>query len=199
MRPTLVIFVKEPLPGRVKTRLARDVGAVPAAWWFRHQSSGLVRRMARDPRWRTVLAVSPDRAGIESRIWPAGIPRWPQGSGDLGRRMARAFDAMLPGPVIIIGADIPGITPGLIARAFHHLRGADAVIGPATDGGYWLIGLRRLGPHSPLDLLDRVRWSGPHAMSDTLARLAPRRVMMMETLADVDCLDDLLRLGLPRP
>lgn len=199
MRPTLIIFVKEPRPGRVKTRLARDIGSVHAAWWFRHQATALVRKLARDRRWRTVLAVSPDRAGVESRVWPTGIARWPQGVGDLGRRMARAFDAMGPGPVVIIGADIPGVTPVLIAGAFHRLRGAEAVLGPATDGGYWLIGLRHAGPGVPARLLDGVRWSGRHAMVDTLRCLAPRRVAFAPTLDDVDRLADLERLGLPQP
>ena len=88
VRPTLIIMVKEPVPGRVKTRLGRDIGMTAAALWFRHQTRSLIRRL-RDRRWDIVLAVSPDRDGMASRFWPADIPRVPQGRGDLGVRMAR--------------------------------------------------------------------------------------------------------------
>ena len=70
MRPTLFVMLKVPRPGRVKTRLGRDIGMTAAAWWFRHQTARLLREL-RDPRWRLVLAVSPDREGGASRAWPA--------------------------------------------------------------------------------------------------------------------------------
>jgi glycosyltransferase A (GT-A) superfamily protein (DUF2064 family) len=108
---TLVVFLKEPWPGRVKTRLARGLGPVGAAWWFRRQAARLLRAVGRDPRWRTVLAVTPDRAGLASRVWPAGLARWPQGPGDLGARMGRAFAAMPPGPVLIVGACLAATRP----------------------------------------------------------------------------------------
>ena len=73
-------MVKEPRPGRVKTRLGHEIGMVEAARWFRRQSLSLLRNL-RDPRWELVLAVSPDREGLASRIWPAGLARVPQGRG----------------------------------------------------------------------------------------------------------------------
>lgn len=144
MKPTLVVMVKEPRAGRVKTRLGRDIGMTAAAWWFRHQVRRLLRTID-DPRWTTVLAVAPDRAGMASRVWPAHLPRWPQGQGDLGDRMARMM-ARADGPVCVIGADVPGITRAHVAQAFKALGDHDAVFGPAHDGGYWLIGLRRAHP-----------------------------------------------------
>ena len=187
----LVIFVKEPVPGRVKTRLGRDLGMVASARWFRHQSARLVTAMARDARWRTVLAVSPDRAGLESRVWPAHLPRWPQGPGDLGDRMGRAFRSLPPGPVVIVGADIPGIAPALVARAFRALGDHDAVFGPAEDGGYWLVGLRRTRAVPP-GFMREVRWSSAHALDDTVATLPGGwRVATIDTLPDIDTLDDL--------
>lgn len=189
-RPTLVIFVKEPRAGRVKTRLGRDIGMTSAAWWFRHQVSRLLRQVGDDPRWRTVLAVSPDPA-VLSRAWPAHLLRWPQGRGDLGDRMGRAFRQMPPGPVIIVGADIPGITRGRIADSFAALRSNDTVLGPAPDGGYWLIGLRRGGCPIPRKLFDGVRWSTEHAMADTVATMAGLKIARTITLADVDTRADL--------
>src|SRR5690606_6924730 len=117
-------MVKEPRPGRVKTRLGRDIGMTAAAWWFRHQTARLLRRVD-DARWRTVIAVSPDRNGMISRIWPGHLPRRPQGAGNLGDRMARLIRSAPPGPVIVIGADIPGITHTHIARAFATLARND--------------------------------------------------------------------------
>jgi hypothetical protein len=195
VRQTLVIFLKEPRPGRVKTRLGREIGMTGAAWWFRHQSARLTRRLGGDRRWRTVLAVSPDHEGLASRVWPAHLPRWPQGPGDLGDRMGRVLRApppeMPPGPVIIIGADIPGVTAAHVAEGFHLLGRRDAVLGPAPDGGYWMIGLRRGGRAVPAGLFRGVRWSSPHALADTVASLAPLDVGFGATLRDIDRAADL--------
>ncbi len=73
MKPVLVIMLKEPRPGRVKTRLGRDIGKIAATWWFRHQSARLIRSL-RDPRWQIVLAVAPDLAQAP-RLWPGDLPR----------------------------------------------------------------------------------------------------------------------------
>ena len=182
-------MVKEPRPGRVKTRLGRHIGMTTAAWWFRHQTQALIRRLS-DPRWRLVLAVSPDREGMLSRVWPCGSARTAQGNGTLGDRMARVMKAQPPGPVCLIGADIPGITRHHIARGFAALGRADAVFGPAPDGGYWLIGfshVRRLPP----DAFSGVRWSTRHALDDTRATLDGMRVSLVDRLRDVDTADDL--------
>lgn len=189
----LILMLKEPRPGRVKTRLGRDIGMTAAAWWFRHQTARLIRRLD-DPRWQLVLAVSPDRDGIASRIWPAHLPRVAQGRGSLGDRMARLMRAMPPGPACIIGGDIPGITPPHVARAFASLGRNDAVFGPAPDGGYWLVGLRHPG-RAPAGFLKDVRWSGPNALADSRATLPGARIAQTDTLADVDTVDDLQGLG----
>lgn len=188
-RRRLVVMVKEPRPGRVKTRLGRDIGMVAAAWWFRWQTDRLLRRL-RDPRWELILAVSPDRAGLQSRIWPPDLARIPQGVGDLGDRMGRILRCLPPGPAAIIGADIPGIRRQHIAKAFEALGAHDAVFGPAPDGGYWLVGLRR-GGRIPAGLFREVRWSGPHALADSVRSLGHARIAMIETLRDVDTVDDL--------
>jgi rSAM/selenodomain-associated transferase 1 len=199
MRPTLVIFVKEPRPGRVKTRLARGIGVVEAAWWFRHGSARLIRTLGRDPRWRTLLAVTPDAEGMHSRVWPPGPARAPQGPGDLGRRMTRFLRAEAgtgigSGPVVVVGADLPELAPAHIAGAFRLLGRHEAVLGPATDGGYWLIGLARRRAVPPR-LLDGVRWSTRHALADTAGRLRAFSVAFATTLRDVDTAADLAALG----
>jgi rSAM/selenodomain-associated transferase 1 len=189
VKRTLIVMVKEPRPGRVKTRLGRDIGMVTAAWWFRHQVQSLLREIV-DPRWEIVLAVAPDIAGQQSRVWPAHLTRWPQGGGDLGDRMARMLRQAQGGPACVIGADIPGITSKHIARAFDALGDHDAVFGPATDGGYWLIGLKH--PHrQPPGFFRHVRWSTEHALADSRATLPGYRIAEVDTLQDVDTVDDL--------
>lgn len=189
MRPTLVIMLKEPQPGRVKTRLGRDIGMVAAAWWFRHQTAQLIRQV-QDPRWQVLLAVAPDRAGLASRVWPAHLPRIAQGGGDLGARMVRIMRALPPGPVCIIGGDIPGVRKPHIARAFKALGAHDAAFGPAPDGGYWLVGLRRTAA-IPAGFLQGVRWSTADALSGSMATLPGARIALVDTLRDVDTAADL--------
>ena len=184
----LVVMLKEPRPGRVKTRLGREIGMVPAAWWVRHQTARLLRRLD-DPRWRLVLAVAPDRA-CHGRAWPAHLPRVAQGGGDLGARMARLFRRLPPGPALIVGADIPALGTAHVARAFRLLARHDAVFGPAPDGGYWAVGLRRTGA-VPAGLFRNVHWSTPDALADSIATLPGARIALADTLRDVDTAADL--------
>lgn len=189
-RPRLIVMVKAPQAGRVKTRLGRGIGMAAAAIWYRHQLRRLFRTL-RDPRWEVVLAVAPDRA-MHARRWPAGFARVPQGGGDLGARMARLLRSAPPGPAIVIGSDIPGITRAHIARGFRALGRHDAVFGPAPDGGYWLIGLARRG-RVPPGILKDVRWSGPHALADSERSLSGLSIAHVDLLADVDEAADLTR------
>jgi glycosyltransferase A (GT-A) superfamily protein (DUF2064 family) len=102
--------------------------------------------------------------------------------------MQRLFTDARPGPVIIIGTDVPAITPDRIARAFDALGKADVVLGPADDGGFWLIGMRRV-PRVRRPFRT-VRWSTRHALTDTTANLDNARIALIDTLADVDTGDD---------
>ena len=194
-RPRVLIFAKEPLPGRVRTRLGRlsggGIGMVEAAGWYRRQSHGLARRLARDPRWESWIAVSPDAAGLSSRFWPRGLKRWAQRGGDLGARMRRAFREFPPGPLVIVGADIPGVAPRHIASAFRALGAAEAVFGPADDGGYWLVGLRRARRAAPPGLFDGVRWSSESTLVDSVESLRGERHALIDRLRDVDGAADL--------
>jgi len=181
----LVIMAKSPVRGLVKRRLGREIGDVAAIRFYRSCLSHTVLRLASDPRWQTVLALTPDQ-DVALRISPPPrkLGRLPQGSGDLGRRMQRLFERLPPGPTIIVGSDLPGIRPAHVAQAFKGLARADAVLGPAPDGGYWLIGLRR----SPnvLAPFAGVRWSSAHALADTLANLHGKRIVLAPALRDVD-------------
>lgn len=187
-------MAKSPVAGRVKRRLARDIGDVAAIRFYRGTLARTVLRLGADPRWRTYLAVAPDTA-VTAPCWPShsGVTRVPQGAGDLGARMQALFDGLPPGPVIIVGSDIPAIRPNHIARAFKLLGRADAVFGPAPDGGYWLVGLkrspRRLAPFAGIP------WSTEEALAATLANLSGQNVAFAPTLSDVDTRKDYRREG----
>ncbi len=184
------MFLREARLGRVKSRLARSVGGVAAVRWYRNCSSTVLHSVANDPRWQTILAVSPDHAGMLSRTWPDSLPRIPQGPGSLGDRMVRVFEQLPPGPVIVIGSDIPGITPAAIDRAFRVLGRHDAIFGASPDGGYWLVGLKRIGT-VPARFLSPVRWSSEHALEDSVASISGLRIGFADSLADVDSIADL--------
>ncbi len=188
MKPTLIVFARAPRLGRVKRRLAAEIGQAAALHFYRRTLMRLLARVVRDRRWRVVLALTPDNARL------AGRPSLPQGRGDLGVRMARVL-ARARGPAVLVGADIPALGPAQIARAFRRLRSADAVLGPAADGGYYLVGTRR-GTFARW-MFGAVRWSTPHALADTLANLRLRRVALIDRLADVDTAADLAAHALP--
>lgn len=188
----LVVMVKEPRAGRVKTRLARGVGFVAATCFYRHANACLIARLAVDRRWQTSLAVAPDVA-LGTRMLPGRVARVAQGGGDLGRRLQRRFNQRLPGAVVVIGSDCPDVTGTDIATAMHALGRADVVLGPAGDGGYWLIGARRTP--RVLDVVSGVRWSSSTTLNDTLANLTGCKVEMLRQLDDVDEAKDLARVA----
>jgi len=181
----LVVFAKTPRLGAVKTRLAADIGTVAATAFYRRTLETVTRRLGGGCRcWRCWLAVTPDK-DVGLLLWPAGWTCIGQGPGDLGTRMMRPMAVLPPGPVVIVGTDVPAIRPGHIVCAFAALGRHDAVFGPAEDGGYWLVGLRRR-PRVP-DIFSGVRWSSRHALADTMANLPEgSSTAMLDTLADVD-------------
>ena len=188
MRNIVFVFARAPRLDAVKRRLARDIGARAALDFHRATMLALLRGLMTERRVRTVLAITPDRARFPL---PVSIPRVPQGSGDLGARMHRAASRVRHGRVVIIGCDIPEARPADVLAAFRALGRADAVFGPAEDGGYWLVGF---SPRRPARPFAAVRWSTTYALADTLANFRPRRVAFLRTLRDVDTVQDLNRL-----
>jgi len=185
MRRHLILFVREPRYGAGKRRLAAEIGDA-AALRFQHRMLGLaIRRLRPGKRWILRLAVTPDRARVRRRLWPADVPVMPQGGGDLGERMHRAISGCPSGPVVLVGNDIPGVTRAHIAQAFRLLGNNDLVFGPARDGGFWLVGARRIPAVPPL--FGAVRWSSPDALGDVLRNVpAAVSVGFAATLDDVD-------------
>ncbi|MDX2234627.1 MAG: TIGR04282 family arsenosugar biosynthesis glycosyltransferase [Hyphomonadaceae bacterium] len=187
MTRTLIVMAKTPRVGQGKSRLARAAG-MATAWRVNRALNARTLRVARDPRWRTVIAVSPDR-DVRVRlpgVWPPDVDRRPQGRGDLGVRLARALCAAR-GAVAVIGTDCPEITRADIAAAFGLLRRAPVVVGPAADGGFWILAARE--GRAVARAFHGVRWSSAHTLSDLEARLH-RRPARLRVRADIDTLED---------
>jgi rSAM/selenodomain-associated transferase 1 len=183
-KPLVVIFARAPRYGAVKTRLARDIGAAKTIKFYRNTLTRLVRPLRRDPRFETILAVTPDTAAGARGLWPGGVYVTGQGQGDLGRRMMRALRRAGQRPAVVIGSDIPDISADHLMKAFAALGGKPFVLGPVRDGGYWLIGARHASRLRE-DMLDGVRWSAPQTMQDTIERLGEVAVLT-SVLDDVD-------------
>lgn len=185
-------MAKVPVAGRVKTRLARDVGTAEAVRLYRSVSRAVAQRLGRQPFWETLISVTPD-ADAASRALPRNITRIPQGGGDLGQRMQRPMRTMPPGPVCIIGTDIPMVRRHHIRKAFRLLGCAGTVFCPASDGGFWLVGMRRRPRVS--DPYRNVRWSHPETLRDVLANIPASQAALGAVLSDIDDAGDLRRLG----
>ncbi len=183
--PRVALFARFPEPGRAKTRLIPALGAVHAA--------GLHRRLAE----RALAAVRGSALPFEVRTTGAPLARFQdwlgsdvalaeQGGGDLGERMER-----VPPPAILVGADIPDLLPAHLTAAVAALRIHPAVIGPAEDGGYYLLGLARPMPF----LFAAMPWGAAEVLALTLRRMADHGVTpaVLDTLADLDRPEDLAR------
>ncbi|MEN2495125.1 MAG: hypothetical protein TECD_01043 [Hyphomicrobiaceae bacterium hypho_1] len=179
----LVIIVKQPVAGRVKTRLATGIGVTCATTFYRNSSRAVIARLSNDKRWSTTLSVSPDTT-LKRPPWPRNLQQIPQGHGDLGARIENAFKALPPGPAILIGSDIPSIRPSHIAEGFSSLGSNDVVFGPAYDGGFWLIGMARRRPI--LNPFKDVVWSSEHTLADNLRSLYGYRIALVRRLNDID-------------
>lgn len=191
----LAVFVKEPRPGAVKSRLAATLGAEAAAEVYRALAAGVVRRTAPPGgEYERVVVFDPPASGAAIADW-LGVARaglLPQSPGDIGERMANAFaDLFRRGArrVALIGTDVPALGREDVREALDSLDDHDLTIGPATDGGYYLIALKKPEP----ELFRAVRWSGGDVLKSTLDRAAARdlSVRVLRTMGDVDTAEDL--------
>jgi rSAM/selenodomain-associated transferase 1 len=198
----LGIFAQAPIPGRVKTRLAADVGPSAAAEVYGRVGRAVVAAVL-GPGYRSLVWFTPAAEAAFVREWLDGLGRFelrPQGAGSLGTRLAAAFARHFrdgAGCVVIVGTDCPGVDRRRVQDAFVALTMADVVLGPALDGGCYLIGLR--APR--LDLLRSVSWTAGSvaAQISARARALGLRAHTMPPLRDVDTERDARLLGLLKP
>ncbi|MDP2756955.1 MAG: TIGR04282 family arsenosugar biosynthesis glycosyltransferase [Desulfurivibrionaceae bacterium] len=194
-RARLILFTRYPEPGRAKTRLIPALGAQGAAALQQRMSEASVARMIRfaanHPVRLEIRYTGGNQRAVET--WLSGdIPCLDQGEGDLGDRLRRAFAqafAQDAQAVVIIGADCPGLTPALFAQAFAALKQEDLVLGPAMDGGYYLVGLSRPAPA----LFAGIPWGTGEVLAATLKQAHELNLSthLLEPLADVDRQEDL--------
>lgn len=192
----VIMFAKAPRRGYVKTRLSADVGRARALEVYRQVGAQVAAGVAR--RYPLTVWYDPPDAEREMRVWLGELEFHAQEGDDLGARMAHAFRVHLgrgDAPVVAIGADAPDVDAETIAQACRHLETADVVLGPALDGGYYLIGLREKAD----SLFRGIPWGSPRVMAVTLA--ACERVQLavrqLGALRDIDTGGDLAALGIP--
>jgi hypothetical protein len=193
-----VVFAKAPQPGRVKTRLAPKLGKTGAARLHAKLVERAVRTAVAARLGRVELHCAPRMRHpfFASLAQRHGLRLRAQGAGDLGDRMLRAFTRVLRevDSALLVGSDCPALRAADLRAAARALRrGADAVLSPAEDGGYALIGLRRV--RRPL--FDGIAWGGPQVLEQTRARLRRLRWKWVElrTVWDVDRPEDVERLA----
>jgi rSAM/selenodomain-associated transferase 1 len=188
----VILFVRAPDRGFVKTRLAADLGPDEALAIYRRLTEHTLAQLRAVRRCRVVLYVTPPgRAGAVSDWLGNDLEIRLQDDGDLGERLASALDRTLTegaSSVLAVGADCPGMESGTIESAFRELVRCDVVLGPALDGGYYLIGVKRRHPA----LFGGIPWSTPGTLSATLSAAASAglSVALLEARRDIDTIDD---------
>lgn len=191
----VLVFVRAPEAGRVKTRLAAALGAEAALRVYRRLAEHAVAEArALAPGVTVRVHHTPADAGEAVRAWlGAELDYLPQSADpDLGERMRAAFDAAFAAGfrrVVIIGSDLPELSADVLHHAFASLDAHDVVLGPARDGGYYLLGMRRMVG----DVFAGVPWSTDRVLARTLEILRGMGIepALLEALADVDEVEDL--------
>jgi rSAM/selenodomain-associated transferase 2/rSAM/selenodomain-associated transferase 1 len=192
-RRGIAVFCKEPVPGTVKTRLARTLGADEAAGIYRHIGRATVDHALSCPGApKVVVFHDPPGAEPSIREWLGpGIICRPQRQGDLGRRMYEAFATLRKegyDEVLLVGTDCPALTARGLHDAFRKLAGTDVVLGPTPDGGYYLVGAK----DPPKALLADIPWSTGQTFARTVEELGRKgqRVASLPALRDIDDEED---------
>jgi rSAM/selenodomain-associated transferase 1 len=191
----VLIFAKAPRRGRVKTRLALEIGKDAALQVYREMGKRIVDGLRGS--FSITVYFDPPEAEAEIQEWLGDVGCRPQTDGDLGDRMSAAIDehfALKPGqPLVVIGADAPDVDAGVIKSAKRALKEHPVVIGPSVDGGYYLIGLRAPVP----ELFQEIPWSSDKVFLRTLekCRALGIRPDILQILRDVDTAADARNVG----
>jgi rSAM/selenodomain-associated transferase 1 len=193
IRRLLGVFLKAPRPGEAKTRLVPAIGPDAAAALYRALAEAVVERTRpRSGEYERILFFTPPEARAELQAWLPGEALVAQEGADLGARMAAAFDACFARGAeraAIVGSDVPGLASEDVAAALDALADHDLALGPALDGGYYLIALGQPRPA----LFQGIAWGTASVLPATMERAAALglTVRVLEPRRDVDTLDDL--------
>lgn len=194
--PRVLVFCRYPEPGAVKTRLAQSIGPTSACALYRAFVRDVLDALE-EAGARTTICAAPDRSLSAYAAWLGSRYRLQhQQGGDLGARMANAFARAFNNGsqrALLLGTDVPQLPPGVVRRAWSALQEAHLALGPAVDGGYYLIGLRC--DSFSEELFQGVSWSTRHVLQQTISRLPRgRRHALLPALRDCDELNDLPQL-----
>lgn len=171
----LGIFVKNPVPGEVKTRLAPPLSPVEACELYRAFLADLFVRLAKLKKVSSIVFYTGSDGEALKGLLPARAPLVRQDGESLGDRLVNAFRDLVDTagtPACVIGSDSPDLPLAYIKRAFIKLKHKDVVLGPTLDGGYYLVGLKKLEP----ELFREIAWGGPDVLRDTLRQVEKLRL-----------------------
>lgn len=199
-KDVLIVFAKLPEPGKVKTRLAKDLGDQKAAEIYSVIARDIISRVSSSEKYTTAIFYDPPDKKNEIISWLEDIAPveshnyFEQEGNILGERISYAFEKVFSGGAdraVIIGTDCSEVSAEMIEDTFEELRGYDTVIGPAQDGGYYLLGLSR---YDPLIFQD-IEWSTERVFEQTLRRVQEQGLncKILKTLSDIDNIEDLKR------
>jgi len=190
----LIVFVKYPEPGKVKTRIARDLGAHGAAELYSQMAKRIIGMVWRPHAYRAVIYFDPPDREEDVRAWLGidNVSYEPQSPGTIGDKMSNAFERVFSegaGKAVLIGTDVPEITADIVSTACGMLKDTDVVLGPSYDGGYYLIGLRKFEPV----LFRDIDWGTDTVFNRTLNRIIEKNLShkSLDTLKDVDMAEDI--------
>ena len=199
MKAVLAVFLKAPRPGAVKTRLIPALGPATAAGLYRALAEDVLRNTTPRPGdYERLLFFTPTQARAEMEAWFPGAALLAQQDGDLGARMSAAFDEAFRGGaerVALVGSDVPDLTRDDVLAALASLEDHDLVLGPARDGGYYLIALER--PRA--ELFRGIAWGTSSVFGATMERASALglTVRLLDERRDIDTLED-IRAEWPR-
>jgi len=191
----LGLFAKFPEPGKVKTRLAKDIGPDAAARVCREIAEYVLKRTSPEGSgYHRIIFFSPETMTQRFSEWMPDEVLRAQTGGDVGERMDNALKELFDlgaEKAIVVGSDIPGLHRGIIDQAFQELDSGDVVIGPAMDGGYYLIGMKSPNP----EIFRNISWGTEKVFKETVTIIEKKGLSygVVATLFDVDDLDDFTR------
>lgn len=191
-KDALIIFAKNPVVGKVKTRLAAEIGDEKAFEVY-NKLLRLTYINTKDIDCKKFIFYT---GFADKQLFDSSYEIKIQSEGDLGIKMKNAFKEIFKSGydnILLVGTDCPGLNSNIILRAFGSLDNSDVVIGPANDGGYYLIGMKDVNDF----LFEDIKWSTNYVLEDSLSKTIKMNLKynLLETLTDVDTYEDLLKVG----
>jgi len=190
----LIIFLKYPQAGKVKTRLAKDVGENEAARIYSNMALNIIESVVDPKSYNTIIFYDPPEKEKEIKDWigEKEVQYSPQLGNTLGDRISNAFKEVYSSgadKTVIIGTDCLDVTSENIKEALYLLDETDVVLGPAEDGGYYLLGLDKYTPQ----VFQDIDWSTEHVLEQTVLKIVENSLnySLLKTLKDIDIVDDI--------